>query len=304
MKKGSKRVRVERLRGLALYNYIFKQVSETNKRLGDRQQLGQEGKRKKASIVYKKYKRQGKFTATEIREDIKKSLDGLPPIEICNPLYLSAFQLQDIEYYQIDDQLRNVLPDCLDVKINAGSLGYTKIFNTRNYNYYTNNVKRIVENIRQNLQENTSGQAIFNGVVRLRNGMPNDGSAESYYVEFFLYINDEAFEGREQSPVEYNIGKTEETKKQKIAKTLSKRVQSLKQRKRRERAKKGRVSGAKEKELILKRELNKKIAAVKREENKLKKLFLAGVITKAVYNAEMRSLELRREEIRNRYKSK
>lgn len=304
MKKGSKKVRVERLRGLALYNYIFKWVSATNKRLADRQQLGLEGKRKKASLVYNKFKKQGSFTATEIRSDITKSLEGLPPIEICNPLYLSAFQLQDIEYYQIDEHLRNVLPDCLDVRINAGSLGYTRIFNTRNYNYYKNNVRRIVENIRRYLRENTSGQAVFNGVVRLKNGRKNDGNGNNYFVEFFLYIEDEPFEGRIETPVQFGLNKTESIKKDRIGGNLARRLSKLKQRKRSEKVKRGRVGSGAEREVILKKEYDKKISAVRREINKIKKLYLQGVITKKVYDAELKSLELRRQEIGLRYKKK
>jgi len=292
------------LRGLALYNYIFKQVSETNKRLGDRQQLGQEGKRKKASLVYNKFKKQGGFTATDIRDDITRALEGLPPVEICNPLYLSGFQLQDIEYYQIDEHLRNVLPDCLDVRLNAGSLGVTRIFNTRNYNYYNSKVRRIVENIRRYLKTNTSGQAVFNGVVRLKRGKKNDGDGNNYFVEFFLSIDNEPFEGRSAIPVEFGLNKAENTKKERIGNNLARRLSKMKQKKRSEKIKRGRVGSEAEREIILKKEYDSKISAVRREVNKIKKLYLQGVITKRVYDAELKSLDVRRQEIVLRYKKK
>lgn len=295
---------VSKLKGLQLYNYIFKQVGEQNRKQKDKQQIGQETKRKKASILYNKFKRKGGFTAKSIVDDVRSSLSDLPPAEICNPLYLSAFQLIDIEYYQIDEHLRFVLPDCLDVKINAGSLGYTRVFNTRSYTYYTNSVKRIVENVRKSLSDNRSGEASFSGIVKLKKGKPNDGSADNYFVEFVLFINDKPFEKLQFDGVDYDLPKKEVRKKESISNTLAKRVASLKQKKKKERIEKGKIKNADEKQLILKRELNNKLAAVRREEQKIKKLFLQGVISKQVYKQEAKSLEVRKLEIRNRFKSK
>ena len=64
------------------------------------------------------------------------------------------------------------------------------------------------------------------------------------------------------------------------------------------------IKNVEQKQLILKRELNNKIAAVKREQQKIKRLYLQGVISKSVYNSETSSLEKRKFEIRNRFKSK
>jgi hypothetical protein len=304
MKKGSRRVNVGKLKGLQLYNYIFKQVSDTNSRQKDKQQLGQDSKRKKASTVYNKFKKKGTYNAKEIKDDIKSSLSQLPPIEICNPLYLSGFQLQDIEYYQIDDHLRNILPDCLDVKINAGSLGYTRMFNTRSYTYYTKSVKRIVENIRENLGNSNSGEASFSGIIKLKTGRPNNGNAENYFVEFVLFIDDEPFEDKSIDSISFDLPKSEQKKKEGISRTLVKRVAALKQKKKRARIEKGKIRNDEDKKIILKKELNNKIAGVRREESKLKKLYLQGVIKKSVYNAELQSLEQRKAEIRNRFRTK
>jgi hypothetical protein len=304
MKKGSKRVLVSKLKGLQLYNYIFKQVGVQNRKQKDKQQIGQETKRKKASLLYNRFKKNEKYNAKIIIDDVKKSLSDLPPIEICNPLYLSAFQLLDIEYYQIDDHLRSVLPDCLDVKLNAGSLGYTRIFNTKGYTYYTKSIKRIVENIRDYVGNNDSGQALFSGIVKLKRGRPNDGSAENYFVEFILFLDDKPFENNDFSGVDYELPKSEKRKKEGISNTLAKRVSALKQKRKKQKIEKGKIKSSEEKQIILKKELNNKIASVRREEAKVKKLYLQGVISKSVYNEEIKSLEKRKLEIRNRFKTK
>jgi hypothetical protein len=303
MRKGSNKVNVGGLKGLQLYNYIFNEVSKVNKGQKSKKQISQDSKRKTASILYNKFKSSGKYNSRIIKSEIRTSLSGLPPKEVCNPLYLSRFQIQDIEYYQIDDHLRSILPDCLDVKLNAGSLGYTRIFNTRSYTYYTNGVKRIVENIRQHLESNRSGEAFFNGVVRLKRGRKNNGAGENYYVEFFLYINDVPFEDRDAEDVEYQLSEKRQRIKETISRDLAKRVSSLKQKKKRAKLEKERSRPASEKIVILRKEIKAKKAAIKKEQTRLKQLFLAGIISKSVFKKEQLSLDQRLLEIKNTFKS-
>ena len=178
MPNKKKRVPVSDLKGIKLYNFLLKQLSEQNKKSKTKQKLSLAGKRKIVSEqLYPKFKAGLAVTQKDIKKEVGVLIRGLAPKEICNPLYLSEAYLAFIEYYEIDNHIRTVLPDCLDVRVNAGYLGKTQIFNTNNYGYYSSGVKKIIENIRKELDENKSGMAEFSGVVKVKPKKPNDGKA-------------------------------------------------------------------------------------------------------------------------------
>ena len=125
----------------------------------------------------------------------------------------------------------------------AGDYGETGIFNTRNYQYGRNGVRRIIENIRPDA-ENESGRFIFTGIKKLRPRKANNGDAENYYLDFVLNILDNRGNSDPQGDVEeieFIVPKSRKItrKRAKIKNVIEDRIKSLKkQRDKKRRAKK------------------------------------------------------------------
>jgi hypothetical protein len=272
------------LKGIKLYNFLLREIGEQNNKLTKKQKLGAASRRKIVSKqLYPKFKAAQKVTLGEIRKDIRSIIRTLPPKEICNPLYLSEAYLAFVEYYEIDNHIRTVLPDCLDVRVNAGYLGKTRIFNTRNYSYYGDGVRKIIENIRKELAENKSGMAYFSGVVKLKNRRKNDGNADNYYVEYILYINDIA-EG-DDTPIDFDLPKGERKKVEKVRDYLAVQFKELqKEKRKRKRAAKKLIP---KKPSEVKKETTEKIRVVI---NALKSLVKSGVISKDEFEKQKETL--------------
>lgn len=278
------KVKVSELKGLKLYNFLVKELGEGNNNLPNAQRMGIARRRKIVSEeIYPKFKAKPKLLLREIRSDIRKVIKSLPPKEICNPLYLSEAYLSFVEYYEIDNHIRTVLPDCLDVKVNAGVLGKTKIFNTKNYTYYGDGVRKIIENIRVELTENKSGMAYFSGVVKLKPKRKNDGTPDNYFVEYIIYINDVP-EANDDS-VDYDLPYSEQKKINQINDYLAGKFKILQKDKR----KRKRIA----KKLIPKKpsELKKEInQAIKSAISSLQLLYKQKVITKAEFERQKKSI--------------
>ncbi len=288
MPSKKKRVPISDLKGIKLYNFLLKQLGEQNSKSKTKQKLSIASKRKIVSEqLYPKFKAQQKVLKSEINKDIRAIVKGLAPKEICNPLYLSEAYLAFIEYYEIDNHIRTVLPDCLDVRVNAGSLGKTKIFNTNNYSYYSTGVKRIIENIRKDLSDNKSGMAEFSGIVKVKPKRPNDGQAENYFVEFVLSINNSS--EVDSTPADFDLPKKEEKKVEKVREVLAERFNKLQKEKR----KRKRVAKkeAEKKELQKPAVQKKKIAAeIRNSINALRRLLKEKLITREQFEQQKKSL--------------
>lgn len=284
MPSKKKGVPVAQLKGIKLYNFLLKQLTEQNKKSTTKQKLSLAAKRKIVSEqLYPKFKAQGKVSKTEVNKDVRVVIKGLPPKEICNPLYLSEAYLAFIEYYEIDNHIRTVLPDCLDVRVNAGYLGKTKIFNTNNYSYYSSGVKKIIENIRKELDENKSGVAEFSGVVKLKPNRPNNGVGDNYFVEFVLSINNNP--EADETPADFDLPKKEEKKVDKVREVLAERFNKLQKEKRKRRRAAKKVE--QEKPEARKKKLTQEI---RNSINALRRLLKAKLITKEQFEAQKNSL--------------
>ena len=279
-----KRVNVSDLKGLKLYNFLLKKLGEINAKSTKKQQLGSASKRNIVSKkLYPKYKNQQGRQLKDITADIRGIVRELPPSEICNPLYLSEAYLAFVEYYEIDNHIRTVLPDCLDVRVNAGSLGKTKIFNTRNYSYNGDGVRKIIENVRKEMEENASGMAYFNGVVKVKPKKKNDGTPENYFVDYVLYINDNP-EG-DDTGVDFQLPKKEEKKVEKVQDYLGSRLKELQKEKRKRKRQylKNKPKTEKELKKITDTEIKKAIGS-------LKTLLKAGVISREQFEQQKAAL--------------
>jgi hypothetical protein len=263
------------LKGIRLYNYLLKELGNQNDRDPNQQKLSIAAKRKIVSQqLYPKFKAQEKVLVSEIKRDLRGIIKALPPKEVCNPLLLPEQYLAAVEYYEIDKHISNFLPDCLDVRVNAGFIGKTRIFNTSNYNYYSNGVADLIDEIRDYLESGDSGVAYFYGIVKLKPRKKNNGDPINYFVDYVLTINDtpqDTFEG-----VDYERNKKEEKAAQSISGYFQGRFKDL-QKDKRKRARAAKKVRSKKPE-------NQKInESVKKALDSLKLAYQSGAFSKVKY---------------------
>lgn len=224
------------LKGVKLYNALLKELGEKNKKANKKQQLGIDERRKIVSTqLYPYFKSLGKTTKAELTKKISQVVKGLPPSDVCNPLLLSESYLSAIEFYDLDNHFRSVLPQCLDVRVSAGQYGNTKIFNTSNYSYYGTGVKNITEETRKPV-ENNSDRAYFNGIVKVKPNRKDDKNPSSYFVDYVLYMNDTPM--AEEDGADTTLTSKEKLKKERVSDYLREKFAILQKEKRKKRRKK------------------------------------------------------------------
>ena len=228
------------------YNMLLKEFTKINNSLPEERKLSIKERRKiiKENLL-PQYKGvpQYKIRVKKLKGQIYKEYDKIPPKEICDLNYVDPSEFAYVEWFSLDETIRELVPDCVFVKVTAGEYGETKIFNTRNYEYGGKGVRDIVEEIRPDA-EGASGKFIFAGYKKLRPRRKNDGSPENYYLDFVLFIVDK--KGNEEpqgdaQAVEYQVPKTRENRKikTKVKNIIESRIKALKSKKdSRKRAKK------------------------------------------------------------------
>jgi hypothetical protein len=233
-------------RKVSKYNIILKQFTKLNAQLPEDKKLsiGQRRKIIKEKILPKFEKVPNyKLRVKAIKSALIKEVDKIPPKEVCDINYLDFSDFVYVEWFALDETIRELVPDCVYVKVSAGEFGETKIFNTRNYEYGKKGVKDIVEAIREDA-EDSSGNYVFAGYKKLRPRRRNDGSPENYYLDFVLFSvdkkgNSTPFGSTEE--VDYELPKTKEVRKKKarVNKLIETKIKQLKAKKEsRKRAKK------------------------------------------------------------------
>ena len=206
------------------YNRILKEFTKINNKLPEDRKLSI---RERRTIIREEllpqYKGipQYKLRVKAIKSSILSAYEKIPPKELCDINYLDPSDFGYVEWFSLDETIRELVPDCVYVKVSADDYGITKIFNTRNYEYGRRGVREIVENIRPDA-ENNSGRFIFTGYKKLRPRKRNDGNPENYYLDFVLSSvdskgNETAYGDTEQ--VDYQVPKTRENRKIKTKKT-------------------------------------------------------------------------------------
>jgi hypothetical protein len=189
-----------------LYQQVSKRFTTINNSLPEEQKLSIARRRqiiKQQILPALSTTPKSKVRVKQIVGLIQGQLSTIPPRDpnLCNLNYISPNQYTDINWFEVDEFLQKRVPDCIYVKISAGQFGETKIFNTRNYNYYNNGVQEITERLRKDIG-NKSGAAWYSGYQKLRPRMRNDGKADSYYLDMILYLAPRGGDGTPQS----NIG--------------------------------------------------------------------------------------------------
>lgn len=171
------------------YNKILREFTKLNNKLPEDRKLSISQRREiiKTQILpkYKKIKPY-QVRVKKLRKLIIRQIDKVPPKELCDLNYLDPSEYAWIEWFAIDETIRELIPNCVYIKVTAGKYGETKIFNTRNYSYGAKGVRKIVENIRPDAN-NDSGNFIFSGYQKLRPRKKNNGNPENYYLDFILF---------------------------------------------------------------------------------------------------------------------
>lgn len=217
--------------GLAVYNRILREFTKINKQLPEERQLSVADRRKIITeSIYPKYKgaAKSKISAKTLKGQIIYQIQRLPPKETCDPNYIDPSVYRTIDAFAIDEFLQTVIPNCIYVKLQAGDLGETKIFNTRNYSYNRSGVKKIIENIREFAKEMTS-QLDWTGVQKLRPHKADDGTPENYYIEFVLNINGEPT--GDMTPVMRKPPKEKQKVKTKVTNIIQERISKIRTKK-------------------------------------------------------------------------
>lgn len=273
-----------KLKGIRLYNALLKQLGELNQQDTKKAKLSPKERREIVKKeLFPKFKDKPKITQTEVTKEIRRIVRGLPPAEICNPLYLDGSYLSEIAWFDIDNHIKTVLPECLDIRVNAGDLGITRIFNTSSYKYHQKSVLDIVEKIRDEV-DNTSGIATFYGIVKVKPNKKDDGQGKNYFVDFVLFINDKA--AADDTPTSFTLPKKDKKKKEAVSKVLTKKFKVLQ----REKEKKRRIKRKQEEIQRLKKpEEAKKLK--KQTLTNLEYLYLSGAITKEQFNQFKKNLK-------------
>ena len=220
------------------YNIILKQFTKFNNKLPEDRKLSiKERRRILREEIMPQFEgvSKSKLRVKNIKASLQKAYDKVPPKEICDLNYVDTSEFAFVEWYALDETINDLVPNCVYVKVSAGSYGETKIFNTRNYEYGRNSVKDIVDAIRPDADDK-SGTFLFSGYQKLRPRKKNDGTPENYYLDFVLF---EIGKKGKQTPmastdsVRYEVPKTRENRKTKtkIKNLIEGKIKKLKQKK-------------------------------------------------------------------------
>ena len=218
----------KKLKGISLYNKISSEFTKINDTLPEELKLSLKDRRKFIKEkIYPLYKGSpaSRVRISSIKSNIQQIIQTVVPKEGCDVNLISPAIL-DVSWMELDNFIKDVLPSCVFIKINAGVYGSTKMFNTRNYNYTKNNVKNIVDNIRELVENNSDIDASFVGVKKLRNRkLLNDGTAENYYLDFILTIDSDPI--ADITPVVFNVPKNQKKKVATVKEIMLGRVKQL-----------------------------------------------------------------------------
>jgi hypothetical protein len=152
----------------------------------------------------------------DIRELVRESLDNKES-NYYNPLFIPFAEYTGIMWTDLDDYLDVDLRAIVDnrplrVEINVGEYGSTGIFNLQDYQYEATQLNEIYDAIRV-IIENDS-QPEYNGQVKVRKGKKDDGKADSYVLQFTLYVNGVQIPPTESLEESQGIEIPKETKEQ------------------------------------------------------------------------------------------
>lgn len=220
--------------GVRLYQKILKEFTRVNKSLPEDRQLNLAERRKYISDkIYPQFKgvHPTKVGKKAIRKQVESVLDTIIPKEGCDVNTITPVAYTDIPWFELDETIRDVLPNCIYVRVDCDSIGKTKIFNTLNYNYYTSGVRNLLEKLRDSEDVNNTSTASFQGVKKLRPNKANDGTPENYFIDFVLTLNSVPTKSIE--PIEYTPTKQQKKTSVSVRSAIISRIKDLSNKKKR-----------------------------------------------------------------------
>ncbi len=253
---------------VVVYNRILREFTKINNLLPENRKLSLKDRRKLISEkIFPNYKgiSPSRIRIKQVKNSLFTELNKIPPNELCDVNYIHPSILPNIDVFGIDEYIQTVLPNCIFIKVSAGQFGETRIFNTRNYNYQRNGVRAIIENIRSAMENGELPSTMdFMGYKKLRDGKPNDGTPEYYYIDFVLVIGNEP--QADTTVTEFEIPKNRENKKTetKYQNVILQRIKGLIAKKRR----KKRATKSYNKNITELKKIRKRIRQSKKPETK------------------------------------
>jgi hypothetical protein len=225
--------------GLKLYQKISKEFTKVNESLPENKQLTiQERRKYLKEELYPQFKgtHPYKVGVKRINESISKVYDKVIPSEATDVNLISASTYDDVNWFGLDEYIKEVLPKGIFIRVDAGDVGSTNIFNTKTYNYKKSGVFKITEAIRKQIKNDSD--AHFTGVKRLREGKQNNGNPKNYFIDFVLVVGDTPISSLE--PVQYKVPKEQSKSVTSVKNAILSRLKDLD-------LKKKRKSGARKK---------------------------------------------------------
>lgn len=267
--------------GMESYQFLVAELKKINAEKPEKLQLSLQRRRKIVSELYPKIKgKKDAVSKEKLRAKFRGIVRKLPKQVIaCNPNTIDAKYLSQIEFYELDNYIRS-LPDCLNVRVDGGIYGSTKIFNTRSYNYVRSGTQEIVEEIRNAIS--SYDEVYFEPISTLKpNKVADLTKANNYFLDLVLIDrgNLKAPTRKTKKPIQTKgtkqptvkvEPKKEEKKKAVKRKPLDKKNEGFK------------IQNTAKKEQIL-IDYNKNLA-------RFEKLYKMGAISKEVYLSEKKEI--------------
>ena len=299
---------------VTLYNKILKEFTKVNNQLPEDRKLSISDRRRYIrEKIYPQYKGMSpsRVGIKAINKDILGVLETIIPQEGCDVNYISPSITADVSWFELDDFISSVLPKCIFIRIDASDFGTTRIFNTLNYNYSRNGVKKIVDNIRDFVNNDSGVDVSFTGVKKVKKGRANDGTPENYYIEFILVVNSEPQSTID--PIKFDVPKSEKKKVTSVKNAILSRVKELNlKKKRRKNARKSAIKDIQKIKNINKRVkqsrnpetkaklFDQKIKEYNKMEKKLERALRKGNLTQEQYDRFNTELQIKIFEVKKR----
>ncbi len=217
--------------GVKNYQKILKEFTLINDKLPEEQQLSLEERRKYIKdVVFPKFKGEKRLVGVKrIKDEVLNVYGTILPKESSDINYIPPSAISDFAWFDVDEFIKEVLPKNIDIMLDAGKLGSTKIFNTSKYDYEKSGVKKIYEKIRDKVDNKSGG--FFTGVKKLKKGKKNNGNPKNYYIQFVLVLDLNPV--KKIDPIIYSIPKSEKKKATTVKNAILNRLKQLGNKKKR-----------------------------------------------------------------------
>ena len=216
----------------------------------------------------------------EIKEEIFVRSAPKEKIKCGDVFQVNPQQYQLVDWWDVYNSTAGLPPD-VQVRVNAGEFGISKIDQVRFFSY-EEDVSPIVDLIRE-FTSNKSADTFFEGVIKVRPDRKDDGKPCSYFIDYVLVIGGEmvdSTEGVEIPPDVEMEDDRERRKRQKEAerKSRQRKIEKAKKAKKRKRPKSVVKPPAKKKKKKKKPpvETRDRVAEIR----EVRKLFEEGLIDK------------------------